>query len=181
VLTFEPTMDAIFYCLVDPHGKVYVKLEARSFAEVAREFCLTESECEEYRFDLSARRVLVDRATPASALAVQEYFSQRVGSPDRLMKFAEEGHLPKHILVTLLNLDQRRPYLDACTQIERRYTEACTAQNDPCLESGCSVEGEDEVCLQPLLNAGIEYRQACAAEWLKLFRAPANRIDAWKN
>jgi hypothetical protein len=181
VLTFEPTMDAILYYLVDPHGKVYVKHEAQSFAEVAREFGLTESTCQEYRFDLSTRRLLVDRATPASALAVQEYVSQRVGSPDRLMKFAEEGHLPKNILVNLLRFDQRRPYLDACTQVERRYTEACTAKNDACPESGCSVEGEDEVCLQPLLNAGIEYQQTCAAEWLKLFRAPANRIDAWKN
>ena len=174
-------MDAILYYLVDPDGKVYVKHEAQSFAEVARAFGLTESRCQEYRFDLSSRRLLVDRATPASALAVQEYVSQRFGSPDRLMKFAEEGHLPKHILVNLLSFDQRRLYMDGCAQIERRYTEACTAQNDPCLESGCSVEGEDENCLQPLLNAGIEYQRACAAEWLKLFRVPAKRIDAWKN
>jgi hypothetical protein len=76
------------------------------------------------------------------------------------------------MLVNLLSLDQ---------EIERRYTEACTAKNDPCLESGCSVEGEDEICLQPLLNAGIEYQKACAAEWIKLFRVPRNRIDAWKN
>jgi hypothetical protein len=169
------------YYLVDPRGKVHVKLGAESFAEVAHEFDLTESECQEYRFDLSTRRLIVDRATPAGALAVQEDVSQRVGSPDRLMKFAEHGHLPKDVLATLLSLDQRQPYLDACAQIERRYTEACTAKNDPCLESGCSVEGEDEICLQPLLRAGIEYQQACAAEWIKLFRASMNRIDAWKN
>jgi len=174
-------MDGIMYYLVDPHGKVHVKPGAHSFAEVAREFGLTEGECEEYRFDLSTRRLLVDRATPPSALAVQEDVGQRVGSPDRLMKFAEEGHLPKHVLVNLLSYDQRQPYLDACTQIERRYTEACTAKSDPCLESGCSVEGEDEICLQPLLNAGIEYQKACAAEWIKLFHPSTNRIDAWKN
>jgi len=115
------------------------------------------------------------------ALAVQEDVSEHVGSPDRLMKFAEQGHLPKHILVNLLSIDQRQPYLEACTQIERRYTEACTAKNDHCLESGCSVESEDEICLQPFLNAGIEYQQACAAGWIKLFRASMNRIDAWKN
>jgi hypothetical protein len=97
------------------------------------------------------------------------------------MKFAEQGHLPKHALVDLLSIEQRQPYLEACAQIERRYTEACTAKNDPCLESGCSVEGEDEICLQPLLNAGIEYRQACAAEWIKRFRVSENRIDAWKS
>jgi hypothetical protein len=27
------------------------------------------------------------------------------------MKFAEEGHLPKNILVNLLRFDQRRPYI----------------------------------------------------------------------
>lgn len=174
-------MDATLYYLVDAHGKVYAKVGAESFADVAREFGLIERECQEYRFDLSSRRLIVDRATPASALAVQEDVSQRVGSPDRLMTLAEQGHLPKLMLVNLLSLDQRQPYLEACAQIERRYTEACTAKNDPCLESGCSVEGKDEICLQPLLNAGVEYQQACAAEWIKLFRASMNRIDAWKN
>jgi hypothetical protein len=174
-------MDGSMHYLVDPRGKVYVKVDAESFAEVALEFGLSETECQEYRFDLSTRRLLVDRATPSSALAVQEDVGQHLGSPDRLMKFAEEGHLPKHMLVNLLSIEQRQPYLEACAQIERRYTEACTAKRDPCLESGCSVEGEDEICLQPLLNAGIEYRQACAAEWIRRFRVSENRIDAWKN
>jgi hypothetical protein len=117
----------------------------------------------------------------ASALAVQENVAKQMGSPDRLMMFAEQGYLPKDALVSLLSIEQRRPYLEACARIERQYTEACTAKNDPCLESGCSVEGEDEICLQPLLHAGIEYQKACAAEWIKLFRVTANRIDAWKN
>lgn len=60
VLTFEPTMDAILYYLVDPHGKVYVKHEAQSFAEVAREFGLTESTCQEYRLDVPEYRRLVE-------------------------------------------------------------------------------------------------------------------------
>jgi hypothetical protein len=28
-----------------------------------------------------------------------------------LMKFAEQGHLPKHALVDLLSIEQRQPYL----------------------------------------------------------------------
>jgi hypothetical protein len=174
-------MNNTMYCVVDPHGKVYVKLGAESFEEVARPFGLSESGCQEYRFDLTARRLLVKRATPAGAIAVQEYLNQRLGSPERLMAFAEEGYLPKHVLVDLLSIENRRPYLETCAGIERKYTQACTAKNDPCLESGCSVEGEEEICLQPLLNAGVEYHQACAAEWMKLFRTPTNRIDAWKN
>ncbi len=133
-------MDVILY-LVDPDGKVYVKLGGESFADVARELGLTESKCQEYRFDFSSRRLIVERATPASALAVQEDVTRRVGSPDRLMKFAEQGHLPKHVLVNLLSIDQRQPSLKACAQVERRYTEACRATNEPCLESGCSVGG----------------------------------------
>jgi hypothetical protein len=74
-------MDAMMYYLVDPHAKLYVKLGAESFADVAREFGLTENECQEYRFDFSTRRLIVERATPASALAVQEDVTQRVGSP----------------------------------------------------------------------------------------------------
>jgi hypothetical protein len=54
-------MDGIMYYLVDPHGKVYVKVDAESFADV--EFGLIETEYQEYRFDLSTRRLLVDRAT----------------------------------------------------------------------------------------------------------------------
>jgi hypothetical protein len=174
-------METSLYCLVDSHGNVYVKDGATSFAEVAGEHGLTESECQGYRFDLATRTLLVNGATPASRGAAQDFITRRLGTPERLMAFAGEGHVSKQVLAELLSLESRHPYLEACARIERAYTEACTATKDPCLESGCSVEGEDETCLQPLLNAGIEYPQACAAEWIKLFRAPANRIDAWKN
>ena len=50
------------------------------------------------------------------------------------------------------------------------------------LESGCSIDqAAGEICVQPLVNAGIEYYKACAGEWIKLFRRPRNRIAAWKN
>lgn len=173
-------MDAIIFYLVDADGKVHGRVGAEPFAEVAPERGPTETGDQEYRFDLSIRRLCGGETTSANALAVQEDVSDRFGSPDRLMKFAEQGHLPKDVLVNLLSIDQRQPYLEACAQIERRYTEACTAENDPCLESGCSIEGEDEICLQPLLKAGMKYQQDCAAEWIKLFRASDNRIDAWK-
>jgi hypothetical protein len=104
---------------------------------------------------------------------------ERVGTLEELMKNAEQGRLPKSVLVNLLDIQHRQAYLDACARIEKKYTEDCTATNDPCLESGCAVEGE--VCLQPLLKAGIEYHRACAAEWIKLFADPRNRIDAWKH
>jgi hypothetical protein len=102
-----------------------------------------------------------------------------IGSPQALMKLAEEGRLPKSILVTLLDFEYRRAFLEACAAIEKSYTEECTAANDPCLESGCAAEGE--ICLQPLLRAGIEYHRACAAEWIKVFADPRKRIDAWKH
>jgi hypothetical protein len=168
--------EAMYYLLVDPRGKVYAKAGAESFADVAHEFGL-----QEYRFDLAARRLLVGHATPASPVAAQDYVNQCFGDPERLMTFAKEGHLPKHVLVRLLSIENRQPYLESCARVEREYTKACTNRRDPCLESGCSVEGEDEVCLQALLDAGVEYHQACAAEWIKLFRTPVNRIDAWKN
>ena len=135
-----------------------------------------------YRFDLAARRFLVDRGSPTSAQAVQEHVNQQVGTPDLLMRYANRGHLPKHVLANLLILEQRQRFLNACTQLERQYTEECTASNDPCLESGCSVAGgaEDPSCSRSW-RAGIEYHRACAAEWLKLFRVPRNRLDAWQN
>ena len=104
---------------------------------------------------------------------------QCTGTPEELMKLAEQGHLPKCVLAELLDIEHRHAYLDACAVIEKTYTEDCTATNDPCLESGCALEGE--ICLQPLLGAGIEYHRACAAEWIKLFVDPRNRIDACKN
>ena len=104
---------------------------------------------------------------------------ERVGTLEELMKNAEQGRLPKSVLVNLLDIQHRQAYLDACARIEKKYTRDCTATNDPCLESGCAAEGE--ICLQPLLRAGTEYRRACAAEWLKLFADPRNRIDALKH
>ena len=100
-------------------------------------------------------------------------------SPEKLMDLANEGYLPKGVLQNLLDVERRRAFLDACAVIERKYTEDCTARNDPCLELGCAVEGE--ICLQPLLRARIKYQKACAAEWIKLFGDPRNRSHTWKN
>jgi hypothetical protein len=84
----------------------------------------------------------------------------------QLLKLAEEGRLTKHAMATMLTPELRREFLTACAAIERKYTDDCSATNDPCLESGCSAEGE--ICLQPLLRAGSDYHKACAAEWAKL-------------
>ncbi len=100
---------------------------------------------------------------------------QFAGSSERLMQFAAEGHFTKAELADLLTAESRAAYLEACAAIEKAYTEACTAQKDPCLESGCASEGE--ICLQPVLRAGPEYQRACGVEWIKKFRNPQNRID----
>jgi len=169
-------MDGTIYCLVDTGGKVYVKDGAESYADVAADCELDEHACQKFRFNLTNRRLVVDRGQSASHRMVRTHIDRDVGTPDRLMEFAGAGHLPKGVLLNLLDMDNRQPYLDACAVIEKRYTEACTATSDPCLESGCAVEGE--VCLQPLLRAG---HRACAAAWITLFADPRHRIDAWKN
>ncbi|MBI4477641.1 MAG: hypothetical protein HY654_10735 [Acidobacteria bacterium] len=97
------------------------------------------------------------------------------GNPERLMAFAGEGHLSKLEMADLLTPESRAAYLDVCAAIEKEYTEACTATNDPCLDSGCALD--DEICLQPLVRAEVEYQQACAAEWIKRFKNPKNRAS----
>ena len=92
----------------------------------------------------------------------------------QLLRYAEEGRLTKHVLATTLTPEPRRQFLEACAAIERKYTDDCEAAKDPCLESGCSAEGE--ICLQPLLRAGTEYHRACASEWAKLFAHTGNRL-----
>lgn len=175
-------MPGTIYCLVDPNGEVCAKDGAESYADVAAAFGLTEGTCKKYRFDLTTRRLFADRASPVGTTAVRAYLDQRVGTPERLMQFAEDGHLSKGALASLLTLESRRPYLDSCENLERTYTEACAANDDPCLESGCSMDlTEGEICLQPLLRAGVDYPRACTAEWVKIFRTRQNRTDAWKN
>jgi hypothetical protein len=93
-------------------------------------------------------------------------------TPEGVMAAASEGRLTKHALATFLAAQPRRVFLNACAAIEKKYTDDCAAK-DPCLESGCSMEGE--VCLQPLLKAGTAYHKACAAEWVKLFAHRGNR------
>ncbi len=172
-------MDSAIYCLVDPKGKPYVKDGAASYADVAATYGLVENEWNEYRFDLTTRRLIADRTTPSTGWGAWDFVVVHLGSPELLMAFAAKGHLNKQAMADLLTVQHRRLYLEACAGIEKKYTEACTAKNDPCLESGCSAEGE--ICLQPLLSTGDEYYKACAAEWIKVFQAPANRIDVWKN
>jgi hypothetical protein len=98
-------------------------------------------------------------------------------TPEQLITYATEGRLSKHALASLLTAQARRPFLDACAAIELKYTESCRALNDPCLESGCSAEGER--CLEPLLRAGNDYHKACGTEWGKLFADATNRDPSW--
>ena len=101
-----------------------------------------------------------------------------VETPETLMRYATEGRLSKHALASLLASSPRPAFLAACAGIEKGYTDACAAAGDPCLESGCSCEGE--TCLQPLLRAETEYQRACGAEWAKLFADGKNRDATWR-
>jgi hypothetical protein len=102
-----------------------------------------------------------------------------IGTPEHLIAVARQGRLPKEVLVQFLAIDKRPVYLDACGAIEKRYTEECAATGDPCLEGGCAVEGE--ICLQPILRAGLDYLKGCGDEWVKLFADPRNRVEAWRS
>jgi hypothetical protein len=161
-------MDRTISCFVDAGGNVSVA-DATESAGVGPT----------HTFDLATRRLLTESGGAASDRAARAFFDQYVGDPARLMKYAADGHLPKSSLVNLLIAEQRRAYLDACAVIERKYTDACAAKNDPCLATGCAVEGE--TCLEPLLSAEPDYNKACAAEWIKLFKTPGNRIASWRN
>jgi len=172
-------MDTHIYCLVDVGGDVYVKDGALSHSEVAANFGLDAEVCDTYRFDLATRRLLVDHGRPVSDLAAHAYWDEQVGSPEKLMTFAAAGRLTKQVLGSLLGPGDAQAYLDVCAVIERQYTADCTAKDDPCLESGCAVEGE--ICLEPLLRADREYRRACGAAWKPLFEDPQHRAEAWKH
>jgi hypothetical protein len=87
---------------------------------------------------------------------------------DRLILDAAEGRLSKLALADLLTAEKRQTFLDRCAAIEKHYTEECTASHDPCLESGCAVEGG--ICLQPLLRSENEYYRACGAVWIALIK-----------
>jgi hypothetical protein len=174
-------MTDTIYCLVDSNGDVYANDSAESYAEVAAAFGLEEQQCYEYRYDLGRRRLFEDRGSAPASVAARAYFATRLGTAARLMQFVADGHVPHSVLTEMLDAGLRRPYLDACTSIERKYTSDCRASGDPCLESGCSIDTDaGEVCLQPLLRAGEDYEKACAAAWIALFQKPANRIEAWR-
>jgi hypothetical protein len=160
-------MDSTIDVVVDARGKVFLAEGMEAAADHM------------HRFELSTRRMLGECGDPTHARAALTLVNQCVGTPDRLMEYAAAGRLPKSVLLELLTVETRRTYLDACSAIEKQYTDECAASNDPCLESGCAVEGE--ICLQPLLRAGSGYRQRCAAVWIELFANPRNRVEAWRS
>ena len=86
-------MDCNIYCVVDARGHVYVKPGAVSYAEVAASAGLDALTCDTYRFDLAARRLVVDRGTPENDKVARAYWEQHVGSPERLMTYAADGGL----------------------------------------------------------------------------------------
>ena len=172
-------MDCIIYCLVDAGGDVFVKDGAASHSEVAASAGVDASLCHAYRFNLSTCHLLIDRGSSTSDFAARTYCDKHVGSPEKLMTFASEGHLSKEILGSLLDDDDAAAYREACTVIERQLHTADCGAKDPCLESGCAVEGEGEICLEPLLTAGVEYHKACGEAWKLLFKDPGHRALAW--
>jgi hypothetical protein len=96
---------------------------------------------------------------------------------EQAMKYAVDGRLTKQALASLLTPESRQTFLDICATIEDGYTAACGA-NDPCLESGCSCEGD--TCLQPLLRAMTGYQSAGGVVWAKMFADAAHRDGAWR-
>jgi hypothetical protein len=101
-----------------------------------------------------------------------------VETAETLMRDATEGRLPKQALAGLLALQPRQVFLTTCADIEKAYTNVCSTSGDPCLESGCSCEGE--TCLEPMQRAGVEYHRACGVEFALLFAVVANRDAAWR-
>ena len=94
--------------------------------------------------------------------------------PEQVMADAAAGRFTKAELAAFLAIDRRPSFLAACAHIEKGYTDDCPIKNHgPCLEAGCSADGE--ICLQPLLHAGSHYQKSCAAAWLPVFSDPANR------
>jgi hypothetical protein len=106
-------------------------------------------------------------------IAPLEPAAAKIDGDERLMEQAAGGRLTKLEMATSLAIGPRQAFLEACAEIEKKYTDACAAAKDPCLEAGCAAEGE--VCLEPLLRAGLDYPTACGAEFVKLFRDRANR------
>lgn len=171
-------MDGTFYLLVDTFGKVYGEDGASSYKEVAERFGLDPAVCQQYRFNLPLRRVVFDRGAPDGVRTALRYLNEHLGTPERLMQAARDGRFSKGVLMELLAPSVREAFAEACSQLERRFTEACTASGEPCLASGCAAEGE--VCLEPLMRAKPEYQRACGAAWVRLFDAPEHRVPAWK-
>jgi hypothetical protein len=60
-------MPRTLYCLTDAGGHIYTKDGAESYTDVATEFGLDECACQQYRWDLTNRRRLVDRELPTKA------------------------------------------------------------------------------------------------------------------
>lgn len=172
-------MNPMIHWLVDGGGTVYLKDGAESHAEVAAAFDLTAPASGKYRFDLVSRRVIRDQGDPATDRPAMAFAARTFGTPEHLMEFARQGHLPKLILAELLTAATKPQFLAACAAVEQHYTEACQAVGDPCLDDGCAMD-EGEVCLQPLARAESAYNQACAAEWATFFAQPSNRIGSWR-
>jgi len=101
-----------------------------------------------------------------------------VETPETVIRYATEGRLPKQALASLLALQPRRAFLTACAEIEQAYTKVCGTSGEPCLESGCSCEGES--CLDPVLRAGAEYHRTCGARFAALFADGGNRDPGWR-
>ncbi|HZR23368.1 MAG TPA: hypothetical protein VFA59_07270 [Vicinamibacterales bacterium] len=81
----------------------------------------------------------------------------------------------KQELAERLSPEARKAFFSRCDDIEREFTVGCTCNNDPCMEGGCSVEGEDETCLQPIERAGDDYYKAIDAAFETIYADPRNR------
>lgn len=174
-------MDVIVSCFVAKGGTVIIG-DGNLNEEI-------KSQCLEYQFDLEFRRMF-NIVMPSQDKFLAEkfhyhaackFFDNCFGTPEKLMKFAKTAYWSKAKLATLLDPSVRQMFLKVCGILEKEATIKCWSSGDPCLESGCSFDGTDEVCLNAVLLSEEEYLRACVDIWIMKFENPANRIPIWRS
>lgn len=174
-------MEVTASCFVAKDGAVVIG--GKSFDENMRSRCL------EYQFNLERRyisRVVMPSQDKFLAelfhyLKAWRFFHDCFGTPEKLIKFVKTAYWGKAELATLLDPSVRQMFLKVCGILEKEVTTKCESRGDPCLESGCSFEGTDEVCLNAVLLSEEEYLRVCVDIWISKFEKPENRIPTWRS
>lgn len=193
--------------LVSRQGKVLAANGIHSHAKIAQHFNVSEDQFLKYEYHLDKRELFQDfnsKSAPFEAKkshddAAMAFFMDCAETPERLIRYVQNGNWDEEELLNLLTAEARQVYKKTCDEAwqvrektreeaEQVYKKTCDkawqVYKKACNEARLVYDKTDDKARRVRNKACDEARQVYEKTreeaWIRLFSKSENRIQIWK-